>query len=204
MIHHVPWVAMGGMGFGSKFPSTLGLFGGYAVPPLFTQIVHGSNVRALLEASDSRLPHGAAGIYSPQNPEEGSRTFHHISMAFQPLMNGDTYYLVSGGGAGYGDALERDPEAVIRDLKAGLTTAHAAENVYLVAYDPETFRLDPERTAELRAEARRGRLTRGKPYAAFVEEWSQLRPPDALLQYYGTYPNPRDGLAAGQLAGASA
>lgn len=204
MVHHVPWVVMGGLGFGSKFPSTLGFFGGYAVPPLFTQVVHGSNVKALLAASDTRLSNGASGIYSAENPEEGQRIFSHISMSFQPVMNGDTYYLVSGGGAGYGDALERDPEAVIRDLRAGLTTAHAAENVYRVAYDPETLRLDIERTAGLRAEARAERLRRGRPYSEFVKGWSQLRPPDGILQFYGTYPHPRDGAAAAQLAGASA
>src|SRR5208283_3536271 len=30
MMHHVPWVAMGSFGFGSKFPATRGIFGGYA------------------------------------------------------------------------------------------------------------------------------------------------------------------------------
>ena len=29
----------------------------------------------------------------------------------------------------------------------------------------------------------------------FLKEWSELRPPDELLKYYGTYPHPSVGIA---------
>lgn len=197
MMHHVPWVAMGAFGYGSKFPSTMGIFGGYAVPPMFVETVRGSNAKALLETANADLPRNMDELYEEGNPEQGLRQFHHITNQVVPYMNGDTLYVPVGGGAGYGDVLERDPEAVLKDLREGMTTPWAAEQVYKVAYDPETLRLDAPATEELRAAARRERLQRGRPYGEFVTEWEQLRPPDQVLQFYGTYPHPSEGIAAG-------
>lgn len=195
MVHNSPFFLMGAHGYGSKFPSTLGIFGGYAVPPTFIQAVHGSNAKQLLAAADPRLPHALDAVYGEGNPEEGARAFHHMTMMIEPFGEGDTFYVPCGGGAGYGDVLERDPQAVIADLKAGLTTEHAAREVYRVAYDPDTLRLDEEGTERLRAEARAERLRRGRPYSEFIKEWNELRPPDHLLKYYGTYPHPSVGIA---------
>jgi acetone carboxylase, alpha subunit len=197
MVHHVPWVAMGAFGYGSKFPSTMGTFGGYAVPPTFIETVRGSNARALLEAGHSDLPHTMDELYEPENPEQGARQFHHITNDVVPYMNGDTVYVPVGGGAGYGDALERDPEAVLKDLRDNLTTSWAAEHIYKVSYDPETLCLDAAGTDALRAAAREERKSRGRPYAEFVAEWQQQRPPDEIIQFYGTYPHPSEGIAAG-------
>jgi acetophenone carboxylase len=86
--------------------------------------------------------------------------------------------------------LERDPEAVIKDLREGLATPWAAKNVYHVIYDEETLRLDPERTRAARERVREERKGRGKPYDEFEAEWSTLRPPKEVLTYYGAYPNP--------------
>jgi hypothetical protein len=32
-------------------------------------------------------------------------------------------------------------------------------------------------------------LKRGKSYEAFEAEWSQKKPPEAILEYYGTWPD---------------
>jgi acetophenone carboxylase len=84
--------------------------------------------------------------------------------------------------------LERDPEAVVADLRDGMVTPWAARNIYRVAYDDETLRLDREKTRELREEARARRKQRGKPYGEFEKEWLKLRPKDEVIKYYGTYP----------------
>ena len=105
MMHHVPWVAMGAFGYGSKYPSTLGIFGGYAAPTTLVRTVEGSNVKALLAEGKQAMPHNLDEIYGTENPEEGRKSFHHICMGVRPFVNGDTFAFLVGGGAGYGDAL---------------------------------------------------------------------------------------------------
>ncbi len=57
----------------------------------------------------------------------------------------------SGGGGGWGPALERDPEAVLLDVREGYVSAEAAERDYGVVVDVEGRKLDEEATAALRA-----------------------------------------------------
>ncbi|MBI5014807.1 MAG: hydantoinase B/oxoprolinase family protein [Deltaproteobacteria bacterium] len=197
MIHNVPWLALGAFGYGSKFPSTMGIFGGYATPPVFIQTVRGSNVATLLGQADVSLPTTLDGTYQEGNPETGGRELHHITCSVRPYAQGDTFYVPVGGGAGYGDSLERDPEAVVKDLREGLATPWAAKNVYYVVYDEETLRLDPDRTRAARERVREERKARGKPYDEFEAEWAKLRPPDAVLTYYGAYPHPSRPAGAG-------
>jgi N-methylhydantoinase B/oxoprolinase/acetone carboxylase alpha subunit len=197
MMHHVPWVGMGSFGFGAKYPATRGLFGGYAVPPVFIQRVSKSNVKNLLGESETALSVKLDQLYEGGNPEQGDRELHHITLSVRPFMNGDTFYVPMGGGAGYGDVLERDPELVMQDLRNDMTTHWAAKNLYRVAYDEQTLRLDPKKTKALREQARTERLRRGKPYDDFEAEWLKLRPPDKALEYYGTYPNPGESIEEG-------
>jgi len=189
MIHHVPGVGMGCFGYGSKFPATLGIFGGYAVPPVFIQAVRGSNMKSLLTRAETSVQRTMDQMYEGDNPEEGTRSFSHITMSVEPFMNGDTFYVPVGGGAGYGDALERDPGAVIEDLRNNMITHWAARHIYGVAYDESTLRLDKDETAKLRGDARDLRKKRGVPFQEFEKQWMCRRPPDRVIAYYGTYPD---------------
>jgi len=193
MMHHVPWVAMGAFGYGSKYPSTLGIFGGYAAPTTLVRTVEGSNVKALLSVGKGPMPHNLDEIYSKENPEQGRESFHHICMGVRPVVNGDTFAFLVGGGAGYGDALERDPENVLKDLRDGMTTSWAARNVYCVLYDENTLRLDVEGTRAAREARRADRLRKAKSFGEFDGEWRKLRPPDSVIRSYGNYPNPSQG-----------
>ncbi len=197
MMHHVPWVAMGAFGYGAKFPSTLGIFGGYAVPPTFIETVGKSNIKALLAESNTQLPVRLEQIYEKGNPEEGLVQLHNITMNIQPLMNGDTFYLPVGGGAGYGDVLERDPKDILRDLKEGMVSHWAAQNVYKIVYDEDTLRLDEEMTKDLREKVRHERIRRGRPFDEFEAEWLQQRPSDQAVKHYGAFPYPSEGLPPG-------
>ena len=198
-MHHVPGVVMGCFGFGSRFPATLGIFGGYAVPPVFLSTVRGSNMGTMLSGSDTRIPSSLDQVYSEGNPEEGNREFHHITLPVQLFMYGDTFYVPVGGGAGYGDVLERDPQAALNDLAGGLASQWVVENIYKVAFDRETMRLDEEGTKKLRAEAIAERKAKGKPFDEFVEYWAGQKPPKEALNYYVTYPHPKVGIAQGPL-----
>jgi acetophenone carboxylase len=190
-IHHVPWLAMGGLGYGSRFPSTMGIFGGYAVPTSFIETVHGSNIGSLRAESSEHLPIRLDELYEQSNPEQGNRQFHNVTYNLNPFLNGDTYYLGVGGGAGYGDAIERDPGQVMADLRDNRTTPWAARHIYRVVYDPQSLRVDLEATDHLRRETLAERKARGRPFRDFEKEWLKKSPPRRLLQYFGGYPNPK-------------
>jgi N-methylhydantoinase B/oxoprolinase/acetone carboxylase alpha subunit len=73
---------------------------------------------------------------------------------------GDRFRMVTGGGGGYGDPLERDPAAVLADVRDGLVSEGAAAEVYgvgLTRAADGTLAHDPPATAELRDRLRRGR-----------------------------------------------
>ncbi len=66
------------------------------------------------------------------------------------LRSGDVLTVRTGGGGGYGDPLERDPDDVLADwLDGKVTTAHARD-AYGVVVDEASRRVDPGRTRELR------------------------------------------------------
>ena len=108
------------------------------------------------------------------------------------MMEGDAVFIAAGGGAGYGDVLEREPALVIEDLKLSLITEWQAKNVYRVVYDEKTLRIDEEATRELREAEKRERLTKGVPYEDFEKEWRAKKPSQDILKYYGAYPNPSE------------
>lgn len=190
MVKNVPWLAVGGFGVGSRFPTTLGVFGGRASPPGFAQGVRGSNLSGLLAEGGKDLPRNLAEVYDPANPEQGARQY--LGLAQRPLVysEGDTVYSVVNGGAGYGDLLDRDPKLVVKDVRDGVTSRDDAHRVYRVAFDEKTLAVDEAATRTLRQAAREERLRRAKPYAEFVKEWEKLRPPAEVLTYYGPYPDP--------------
>jgi N-methylhydantoinase B len=90
---------------------------------------------------------GAAG------GESGSRNeFHFIFADGRPpevtgmvsgvtLHRGDVVRVVTGSGGGWGDPLQRDPEAVASDVRNGFVTVADAESVYGVLVDPATGEL---------------------------------------------------------------
>jgi len=65
------------------------------------------------------------------------------------LKKGDTYGIRSSGGGGWGDPLERDPTAVLDDVRNGYVSPEAAEQVYRVVIRENE--LDEPATARLRS-----------------------------------------------------
>ncbi len=64
------------------------------------------------------------------------------------LMAGDRFTVATPGGGGYGDPFERDPQAVLHDVRRGLVSAEAAARDYGVAVRDGA--LDEAETAGLR------------------------------------------------------
>lgn len=70
------------------------------------------------------------------------------------LAEGDLISVRAGGGGGYGDPFERDPEKVLQDVINGYVSIESARNDYGVVVDPGTLSLDVEATRRLRVRPR--------------------------------------------------
>jgi acetophenone carboxylase len=110
-----------------------------------------------------------------------------------PFAEGDVFVGCSHGGVGYGDVLERDPALVMEDVQNGIISDWVARNVYCVAYDPVTMTVLRTETQEQRNAARKARLASGRSYQSFFAEWADIKPPDNILKYYGTWPDAASG-----------
>ncbi len=120
-------------------------------------------------------------------PFAGARySTHHMGMGFELADEGELYMICQGTGGGYGDVLERDPEAVMADVEAGYLSSEAAREIYFVIHDSATLAVDTTGTEAARAAERQARLRRGKPYGEFVKGWATPEPP-AHLPYYGSW-----------------
>ncbi|MGB9803530.1 hydantoinase B/oxoprolinase family protein [Desulfofundulus sp.] len=81
-----------------------------------------------------------------QNIWDGGRASNFM------LKKGDVVSIRSGGGAGWGSPLKRDPLLVLDDYKNGLITLDIAREKYGVIINPELLCIDWESTNKLRAE----------------------------------------------------
>jgi N-methylhydantoinase B len=70
------------------------------------------------------------------------------------IRRGDVFRHVLAGGGGFGDPLERDPEAVLRDVRNELLSAAKAEADYGVVIDTARWTIDAAATRMRRDEIR--------------------------------------------------
>jgi N-methylhydantoinase B/oxoprolinase/acetone carboxylase alpha subunit len=170
---------------GSKFPSSLGLFGGYASHCYPLCKVKGTNVLEEIAKDPRKATYDVVELMN-EKPFDATYSTHHTGLQFEPSQPGELYIQTQSGGGGYGDVLEREPEHVMKDLREELISEWVARNVYRVAFDAETLLVDVEQTRRLRDEERQARRQRGRPFAEFEKAWTQAAPP-AGLPYYGCW-----------------
>ncbi len=116
------------------------------------------NSRALFTASFGRSkfpPWGMAGggEGSPNYFQiiQKSKTTEKIrKVAAFTVHKGDIVRLTTGGGGGYGDPLERNPEAVALDVRNGYITREEARRVYGVSLAPRGSKVDHKLTKRIR------------------------------------------------------
>lgn len=102
-----------------------------------------------------RRPWGLAGGAEGTNNSieylraDGSTSRH--GRVHRPVVAGDVIRIVTGGGGGYGDPREREPERVAADVLDGYLTAEEAAETYGVVVDPATGAVDEQATACRRA-----------------------------------------------------
>jgi N-methylhydantoinase B len=132
------------MTHGNEVPNTQGLGGGFP----------GSTIR-------QRMGRGAV---TDGLPQQGDWETFGPKPGLTSMSNRDVFAVTWQGGGGYGDPLDRDPEAVRRDVNAGWVSAEAAKLIYGVLTDGST--LDAAATGKQRAALRRQRVGRLRDDAA--------------------------------------
>ena len=172
---------------GSKFPSAQGLFGGYSCPSYQLLKIKGINIFEELKKNPKAVEVFDIVKLMNERPIKGGQySSNDMGMTFELCAEGEIYMICQGSGGGYGDVLEREPEAVMKDLREDLISHERAENLYHVVYDRATLLVDVEATRQARAAERRARIARGKPFDAFCREWTTAEPP-ADIPYLGSW-----------------
>jgi N-methylhydantoinase B len=158
------------IGSGISLPAGRGLSGASPGAASRNVVLRGSNIAELF----------AAGIV-PGSPEEigASEIFVPAAKSFEMLDEGDVLIGIIASGAGYGDALRREPQSVAHDVGEGLVSEAAARSVYGVLLSggevdeagthSERERIRAERLAQ-------GRAVDGDAGGGSVEEGVVLHP----------------------------
>ncbi|MGW6281275.1 hydantoinase B/oxoprolinase family protein [Kribbella sp. NPDC055071] len=185
--HHVPMLFEMAIADNSVIQTPQPLFGGYAQPTVPGIVLDGVDVKAALETAASgslTLEALLAGTFG------GTVVSQPYGSSIHPVMDGQSVLVgLSTGGTGYGDPLDRDPVAVERDVTKELVSPEVARRVYGVVIDSASGRVDPEATSELRATIVGQRLGRGVGYDEFEAQWSQRKPADDILRFFGSWPD---------------
>jgi N-methylhydantoinase B len=125
---------------------------------------------AVLQVRSDRRDHRPFGLYggSPGapsenylNPDAGGALLP--SKLTMNIKQGDVFRHVLAGGGGYGDPLERDPAAVLRDVRNELLSPAKAEADYGVVIDAKTRTVDAAATCARRATIAAARAWRTVP-----------------------------------------
>jgi len=149
-------------------------------------MVKGIDIYDIIKKNPAEFDLSMERIMNEQPYAGGSYQSAHMGLQFDVAKQGELYMIAQGTGGGYGDVIERDPELVVDDLQLDRISEEVATKLYGVAWTPETYVVDQEGTAALRADIRKTRLARGKPYHEFVAEFVKPEPPKELL-YYGSW-----------------
>jgi len=185
--HHVPMLFQMAIADNSSIQTPQPLFGGYSQPTVPGIRLDGINIVEALASAE-------AGTLTLEALLEGRFGGTVVSEPYgssiHPVASGQSIIIgLSTGGTGYGDPIDRDPAAVVLDVTKNLVSAEVARDVYAVSIDESSGRVDVAATEEARKQVVRDRLHRGVPYAEFEAEWSQRKPDDSLLEFFGSWPD---------------
>jgi N-methylhydantoinase B/oxoprolinase/acetone carboxylase alpha subunit len=166
LIHKTPLYYLVSTIHSDKVFDNQGMCGGYPGPTAkFEYVSRNTNIRELI-ADKAPLPHVEGDPHDPDIKRLVQGDFLD-----KALRDGDLFQFFYNAGGGYGDPIERDPQAVCDDLDRGIQSRPVAQRVYRVVteYDPETrtHRFDAEATRKAREQCRRERAARAIP----VRDW---------------------------------
>ncbi|MGE5421797.1 MAG: hydantoinase B/oxoprolinase family protein, partial [Ignavibacteriales bacterium] len=169
--HDVGFVESGAIGSMDKVP-VWGMMGGYPAPTRYKYALVDTDYADRV-ANMSPLPHGEGE--DPANPLfaeliNGTLKRYPGQQSSDQYKRYDILHQFSAGGGGWGDPIERDPQAVADDVALKVTSLYTANNVYCVALDPDTLEVDFTKTEVLRKEMRKKRLGRGISVAEYKKQ----------------------------------
>lgn len=183
--HQVPMLLQMAIADNSKVQTPQPIFGGYAQPTVPGIVLEGVDVKGALAAAES----GSLTLEKLLSGEFGTVTSKPYGSAVHPVPDGQSITVgLSTGGTGYGDPTDRDPVSVAADVRQSLVSPEVAERVYAVALD-DAGRVDEAGTEAAREAVVSARLERGRPYAEFEADWSQRKPDESILSFFGSWPD---------------
>lgn len=185
---------------GSSFPTVYGLFGGYGSPVYPTAKIKGVNIYDIIKEDPTKYTASMATLLNEQPFEGASYESCPMAWTFEFAQEGDLYIVSHGAGGGYGDVLDRDPAAVIKDLEEGVISHPVAEEIYMIRYNRETLVLDRDATEKARDAERQTRIARGVSYDTFVAN-EVTDKPELPVPFFGAW-NDNNLLFAGDISGA--
>jgi acetone carboxylase alpha subunit len=154
--------------------SDWGLMGGYPAASGYRFEAHDTGLKEII-AKGGDIPHG--GDTDPGHPTwdgmlKGARIKRDKQAITTEAMfeDYDLYLNYMRGGPGFGDPLDRDPQAVAEDVNGGYLVERFALSVYGVVLAKGAdglFGADEEATGKRRAEIRKDRLAKAVP----TKEW---------------------------------
>lgn len=158
--------------------SDWGLMGGYPSATGYRFEAHKTGLEQRIVVGDS-LPLGAD--VNPDAPDyerhidAGARVKrdHQCMTTEDCYENYDLYLNYLRGGPGYGDPLDREPDAIARDLNNAWLLPEYAQKVYGAVVnqdDKGVWSVDAEATKARRAEVRKERLARAMPTRDWMHE----------------------------------
>ncbi len=190
MVFNPAFVALASIGVNSKFALTPGLFGGYPACTLPGIVAKETPLLNKLTETPREVPSTTDELVEAINQGQLGRVeLTHNVRWIQPIMQGEIHTVWSGGGGGYGDALDRESDLVQRDMDHKLISEWTAVNVYRVVFDPATGEIDKEATERRRQEEREARKKRGVSFTEFERTWLSRKPPEEALEFYGSWPD---------------
>ncbi|HVW47021.1 MAG TPA: hydantoinase B/oxoprolinase family protein [Solirubrobacterales bacterium] len=121
---------------------------------------------------------GLYGIFDGEgrpNPEDGvfgqGAQFESCHVAGHILEPGTIMRVIAASAGGYGDPLDRDPAAVLRDVRNERVSMAQADETYGVVVDRDTGSVDEDATEARRSELRAARGDSWEPPPSYFKAW---------------------------------
>ena len=125
----------------------------------------------VLQIRNDRCVFRPYGLYGGRPGKTGCNVFNPgtddevmTGKVTRTIRRGEVFRYEMAGAGGWGDPLERDPDRVLKDVRNEFLSAGAARDDYGVVIDTETWSVDQEATAALRADLCGRRSGRAVPF----------------------------------------
>jgi N-methylhydantoinase B len=148
---------------GIEVPVSYGQFGGWPGVCNRQMLVYGTRIYELL--AEGEQPLALESLREPLDLGRLGGDVRELEAKVDEfeLSPGDVVQYTWQGGGGYGDPLDRDPEAVVRDVEEGVITDVRARDVYGLGADRDSLRRARLECAQ--PPARAGGRVQGEPVA---------------------------------------